>query len=263
VGTAAAATPRVQSVVKVFGLIETMVELGEATVGELADALGEPRSSVYRMVATLQQLELVEPGARRGVFRPGIGLVRLGGTVLARFDERRVATPVLERLRRETRETVHLGVRRGYQCVFIERLHGERLHSLAIPLGGVLPLHVGASPRALLAYEPRSFWDEYFAQATLEPATPKSPREEPALRALLEEILETGISISDEDVVLGVATIAAPVFDHRGKVRAAIALNLLPDVLHAERERYAALVRAASVDVSQAFGFDPRATALS
>ena len=89
------------------------------------------------MLRTLQGLELVETGSRRGVFRPGVGLVRLGGSVLTRFDERTVTLPILERLRAQTKETVHLSVRRGYQAVFIERLLGERAHSLAIPLGGL------------------------------------------------------------------------------------------------------------------------------
>ena len=200
-----------QSVVKTFAVIDALVERGEATAAELAELVDEPRSSVYRMLRTLQGLELVEAGSRRGVFRPGVGLVRLGGSVLTRFDERTVTLPILERLRAQTKETVHLSVRRGYQAVFIERLLGERAHFLAIPLGGTLPLHVGAAPRVLLACEPRSFWDEYFAATTVEQWTHRSPADEPAVRALLEETLETGVSISDEDVVLGVATVAAPI----------------------------------------------------
>ena len=246
-----------QSVVKTFAVIEALVERGEATAAELAELVDEPRSSVYRMLRTLQGLELVEAGSRRGVFRPGVGLVRLGGSVLTRFDERTVTLPILERLRAQTKETVHLSVRRGYQAVFIERLLGERAHFLAIPLGGTLPLHVGAAPRVLLACEPRSFWDEYFAATTVEQWTHRSPADEPAVRALLEETLETGVSISDEDVVLGVATVAAPVLDHRGKARAAIAFNLLPDALRDDRDAWAELARSAAIDASRGFGYAP------
>src|SRR6202011_4538710 len=94
-----------------------------------------------------------------GSIAPGSLLSTPAGAVLTRFDERRLTLPVLERLRAETRETVHLTLRRGFQAVFIERLQGERAHALAISLGGVLPLHVGAAPRTLLAFEPDSFWD--------------------------------------------------------------------------------------------------------
>jgi DNA-binding IclR family transcriptional regulator len=245
-----------RSVIKSFGLIEALVEEGEATAARLAQLVSEPRSSVYRMLATLQQIGMVEPASRRGSYRAGLGLVRLGGSVLTRFDERQLAMPVLERVRRETKETVHLCLRRGYQAVFIERLPGERQHVLAVKLGGVLPLHVGASPRALLAFEPESFWDEYFAATPVEPWTPKSPTNEAAARKLLIEVRRTGVAVSDEDVVIGVATVGVPIFDHRGAVRAALAFNLLPETLRAERDRYLELARSASVEASRAFGYD-------
>ena len=257
---AVSATPPLQSVVKTFALIEALVGRGEATAADLADLIDEPRSSVYRMLRTLQELELVDSGSRRGVFRPGVRLVRLGGSVLTRFDERAATMPVLERLRAQTKETVHLSVRRGRQAVFIERLHGERTHALAIPLGGTLPLHVGAAPRALLAFEPRAFWDEYFADTTVEPWTHRSPADEAAVRVVLEETLATGVSISDEDVVVGVATVAAPVLDHRGKVRAAIAFNLLPDTLRSDRDSWASVARSAGLEASRCFGYVPPMT---
>ena len=245
-----------QSVIKSFALIEALVESGEASAATLAEELGEPRSSVYRMLSTLQQIGLVEPGSRRAVYRPGLGLVRLCGAVLTRFDERQLALPVLERLRAETKETVHLCLRRGLQAVFIERLPGERLHALAVKLGGVLPLHVGAAPRALLAFEPDAFWDEYFAAVSPEPWTARSPATEAQIRELLVEIRRTGVAFSDEDVVVGVATVGAPIFDHRGAVRAALAFNLLPEDLRRDRDAYAELARAASVEASRAFGYD-------
>jgi DNA-binding IclR family transcriptional regulator len=251
-----------QSVVKAFAVIGALLEKGEARAAELAELVGEPRSSVYRMLTTLQQLEVVEAGDRRGVFRPGLGLVRLGGAVLTRFDERRVVMPTLEKLRAQTKETVHLSLRRGFQAVFIERLHGERMHSFAIDLGGVLPLHVGAAPRALLAFEPDWFWDEYFASVTVGPWTPSAPKTEAEIRELLFETRRTGVSVSDEDVVVGVTTVGAPIFDHRGRVRAALAFNLLPEVFRRDPEIHLKVARDAADDASRAFGYDPRENGL-
>ncbi|MDX6560203.1 MAG: hypothetical protein QOD65_17 [Gaiellales bacterium] len=257
-GDAAAPARPLRSVVKTFAVIDALIERGEASAAELAEIVDEPRSSVYRMLRTLQGLELVEAGPRRGVYRPGVGLVRLGGTLLSRFDERTVAMPTLERLRAETKETVHLCVRRGRQAVFIERLPGERPHLLAIPLGGTLPLHVGAAPRLLLAYEPRVFWDDYFAETTVEQWTERSPADEAAVRDKLEEILASGVAFSDEDVVAGVATVAAPIFDHRAKICAALAFNLFPEQLRSDRATWADIGRAAGMDASRAFGYTAR-----
>lgn len=246
-----------RSVVKTFAVIDALIDRGEASAAELAEIVEEPRSSVYRILQTLQGLDLVEAGPRRGVYRPGVALVRLGGTLLSRFDERLVAMPTLERLRARTKETVHLCVRRGRQAVFIERLPGERPHLLAIPLGGTLPIHVGAAPRILLAYEPRAFWDDYFAATTIEQWTERSPADEAAVREHLEEILASGVAFSDEDVVAGVATVAAPIFDHRGKICAALAFNLFPEQLRGDRDAWGEIARAAGMDASRAFGYAP------
>jgi len=254
-GEAGAPTQPLRSVIKTFAVIDALIARGEASAAELAEIVEEPRSSIYRMLRTLQGLELVEAGPRRGLFRPGVGLMRLGGTLLSRFDERTVAMPALERLRAETKETVHLVVRRGFQAVFIERLPGERPQILAISLGGTLPLHVGAAPRVLLAFEPRSLWDDYLAATEIEQWTERSPADEAAVRERLEEIVASGVAFSDEDVLIGVATVAAPIFDHRSKIVAALAFNLFPEQLRAEREKWAAIARAAGLDASRAFGY--------
>ncbi len=148
-------------------LLDRLAEEDEVGAARLAELIGEPRSTVYRLLANLQQLELVEPGTRRGTYRLGLKLFRLGSAVVARFDERKAAFPVMERVHEATEETVFLCIRRGYEAVCIEQIDGRWVQSMALRLGGSLPLHVGAAPRALLAYEPRGFWDEYLARGPL------------------------------------------------------------------------------------------------
>src|SRR5207244_10669190 len=95
-----------------------------------------------------------QAGSRPGTYRLGWRLLRLGSAVIARLDERQAALPVMERIHERTGETVFLCVRRGDDAVCIERLDGLRVQSLMLRLGGSLPLHLGAGPRTLLAWEP-------------------------------------------------------------------------------------------------------------
>ncbi len=215
----------VQVVVKVGALLDRLATGGEASASELSDQMGEPRSTVYRLLATLQQLEMVEPGVNRGTYRLGLAHLRLGAAVAAGFDERAAALPVLERLHAATGETVFLCVRRGNEAVCIERLDGERVQSLALRLGGSLPLHVGAAPKALLAFESREQWQDYVAAGKLEAFTPATPVAAAALFADLTEIRNRGYSVSDEDVTEGIAALGAPIFDHRGAVCAALSIS--------------------------------------
>jgi DNA-binding IclR family transcriptional regulator len=246
----------VQVVAKVGALLDCLAEAGETTASDLADRMSEPRSTVYRLLATLQPLDLVEPGSRRGTYRLGLGLLRLGSAVVARFDERRAALPVMERIHQQTGETVFLCIRRGFDAVCIERLDGQRVQSLALQLGGSLPLHAGAAPRVLLAFEPESVWEEYLGERPLESFTPTTPVTREALRTSLARVREDGYAVSDEDVTLGIAALGAPIFDYRGTLRAALSISgVRPAILGEREEAMTQLMRESAEAISRALGY--------
>jgi len=210
---------------KAFAVLGALVEEGEASIETLAERLQSPRSSVYRLVLTLKGLGAVEPGTARGTYRLGLELLRLGSAVTARFDERQAALPAMERLHKASEETIFLCVPNGYEAVCVERIEGRWVRSMGLTLGGSLPLHIGAAPRALLAFSPRALWDEYIQNSPLTAMTPQTPTAPVAIRDLLEDTRRTGCSISDGDVVTGMAAVGAPVFDYQGKLRAAISMS--------------------------------------
>jgi DNA-binding IclR family transcriptional regulator len=248
--------------VKAATLLDRLADEPEISATRLAALIGEPRSTVYRLLASLQRLELVEPGVGRGTYRLGLKLFRLGSSVVARFDERQAALPVMERIHEETGETVFLCVRRGSEAVCIERLDGRRVQSLALRLGGSLPLHVGAAPAVLLAFQPKEAWQAYVDSVTFDPLTSKTVTNADELLDLLREIRRLGYSISDEDVTPGIAAIGAPVFDYQGTIRAALSISgLRPAILgdHLQQVRDLAVVGAQ--DISRALGYDAGAAA--
>src|ERR671937_1736632 len=104
-------TAPVAVLAKAVAVLDHVAAEGEVTPARLAELTGEPRSTVYRLLASLQQLELVEPGRRRGTYLLGLKLFRLGSTVVSRFDERQAALPVMERIHEEIGETTFLCVR--------------------------------------------------------------------------------------------------------------------------------------------------------
>ncbi|MBK5232848.1 MAG: IclR family transcriptional regulator [Thermoleophilia bacterium] len=157
----------VGTVVKAAAIIDAVAKRGSASATGIAEDLGEPRSSVYRILKSLKELGYVDPGSSCGSFRLGLKLVRLGGQSRARLNIRDVSLPVMERIHDDTGETVYLCLRAGNEAMCIERLDGHRVTSLALQVGGTLPLHVGAGPRALLAFSPRKFWHQYAAEVRL------------------------------------------------------------------------------------------------
>jgi DNA-binding IclR family transcriptional regulator len=248
--------PPVNVLSKADRVLELLADQGEMPIAALIEALEEPRTSVYRLLESMQELGWVEPGARRGQYRLGIKVFRLGAAVSQRFDERQAALPVMERLHEQTGETVFLCVRRGLEAVCIERIDGARVQILELRLGGRLPLHVGGAPRALLAFADKSLWDEYLLRAPLTTYTNKTLNTPELVRQALAEDLDTGVVISDEDVTVGIASIAAPIFNHTGEVRAAISLaGVVPALLGEHRQRHVSMIRNAADEVSRSLGY--------
>jgi DNA-binding IclR family transcriptional regulator len=248
----------VQVIAKAAAILDALADDGEASASELATRLGEPRSSIYRVLASLQQLDMVDTGGRRGTYRLGLKLLRLGSAVLQGLDIRTAALPAMERVHDLTGETVFLCVRRGSSAVCIERLEGRRVTSLALRLGGALPLHAGAAPRALLAGEPRAYWNEYLALGALERMTDTTPVSADELIPMLEAVRRDGVSVSDQDVTPGIASVGAPVFDHRGHVCAAVSISGVREGIVGEKvaESIRDLIVDAARDVSRALGHD-------
>src|SRR5947208_9173766 len=204
----------VRSLAKAVLLLEALADEREATPRRLSELLREPRTTVYRLLTGLQALDMVEAGSRSGTYRLGWRLLRLGSAVIERLDERQAALPVLERIHERTGETVFLLVRRGWDAVCIERLEGLRVQSLALRLGGSLPLHAGAGPRALLAWEPREEWEEFVRAGKLVAFTDETPTTRAELFRELEQTLAQGYALSDEDVTPGIASLGATIFDY-------------------------------------------------
>lgn len=226
--TGAAATRAPSLVVKAGALMEALAQERIATSARLTELIDEPVSSVYRMLATLAEIGWVEQIGYRGPYRIGGKLLSLASDLARRLDIRRAALPVLRRIHEATGETTFLCVRHGTRAVCIERIDGVRVNSRVLRLGRSLPLHVGAAPRALLAFEDREGWEEYAAIATLTENLGHDISRS-ALYAELEDIRAAGFVVSDNTVTPGIAAVGAPIFDSRGAVAASLSVSGLRD----------------------------------
>ena len=246
----------VRSLAKAVLLLDALANEREATPRRLSEVLNEPRTTVYRLLTSLEALDMVEPGSQSGTWRLGLRLLRLGSAVTERLDERQAALPVMARIHEATEETVFLCVRRGDEAVCIERIEGLHVQSLALRLGGSLPLHAGAAPRTLLAWEPRAEWEAYVERAAvLDRYTDRTPVTLSELFAELEQTLARGYATSDEDITPGIGSLGAPIFDHSGQIRAAISIGGVRQVLLEEmREEAIELLVEGAREISAALG---------
>jgi len=254
----------IQVLGKADSILRALVEHGPMGVAQLAETVGEPRSSIYRLLNSLSILGWVEGEPDQGTYALGIKLFRIGRAAVSRLDVRAAALPAMRRLHAAAGETVFLCVRRGLDAVCIERLDGRRVQSLALQLGGALPLHAGAGPRVLLAYadsEVKRSWAET-ADRGLQAFTDRTPTSRDVVERLLQDIRARGVSVSDGDVTPGIAALGTPIFDYDGVCVAALSTSGIRNGILGPNADLTAATIAAAAEASRAMGHvtdDPEA----
>lgn len=156
----------VRSLVRGLRVVEVVSNLQPARLSDVARELDEPKSSIQRVLVTLEQAGWVSRafGSDPGwVLTPKVA--RLTGSVDG-ISIRSAALPVMERLRRETNETIHLAVARTPHMLLIERLESTHPVRHVEALGGLASMARTATGRASLSTMPDAFIEEVLAQET-------------------------------------------------------------------------------------------------
>lgn len=216
-------------IAKAAALMKVLETEKIATSTRIAKLLDEPLSSVYRMLSTLTAMGWVEQNGSRGPYRVGLTMLSLSEERIRRVDIRQVAAPVMSQIHEALGETTFLCVRQGLRAVCIERIDGIRVNSRVLQVGKSLPLHVGAAPRALLAFADRSSWEKYAtaAENTTDRLSGGLSRAE--LYRELEEERQQGYVLVINEVTPGIAAVGAPIYNHRGEVVASLSVSGLQE----------------------------------
>lgn len=218
---------------KAGSLMDALAVERVATSARLGDLVGESISSVYRMLGTLVEAGWIEQLGHRGSYRIGSKMISLAGSLLNQLDLRRASLPVLREIHDATGETVFLCIRSAARAVCIERIDGKRVNSRRLALGSSLPLHIGAAPRALLAFDTQKSWEDYAAVVGQSSDFSLGARSRAEFFGKLKEIREAGFALSDDELIQGMAAVGVPIFDHRGHVMASLSVSGLRDgILH-------------------------------
>ena len=193
-------------------------------VSEIAAKVGLHKSTVSRILATLEGEELVErdPSTRR--FRLGLGVIALAGPLLANLDVRRVAYPVLVELARRTGETAALMVWDGAEAVCVEQVPSRHQVKHTTALGTRYRDAASSSVQVFLAHQ-----DELTVRSLLMSGAITHPGlDADALDAFLVrlgEVTERGYAVNYGQTSLEEVGIAAPVLDHRGELVGAVLVS--------------------------------------
>ena len=215
----------VQSVDRAVSVLEILAQRGEAGVSEVAADIGVHKSTAFRLLAALEERELVEQTQDRGKYRLGFGILRLASAVPGQLDVTHQARPICEQLAAHLGETVNIAVQRSHFVVNIDQARGPSAVAAHNWVGELTPLHATSSGKVLLAYMAPDERREMLADSGLARLAPRTITSQRELEAQVEAAARDGYASSIEELEEGLNAIAAPVRDHTGRVIAALSVS--------------------------------------
>lgn len=216
----------VQSVERAIAILNAFtVNEPELGVGELSRRLSLAKSTVFRLLSTLEAGGLVSQNPETGRYRLGAALIGLANNVSVYGDLRRVARLHLQHLANTVQETVSLGILDGHETVNVEQfVPPGRLVKEVGWVGRRMPVHSVSVGKAILAFLPE---DELtrISKSALEPLTTHTITDPDTLRAELTNVREQGYASGFEELEEGLHALSAPIYNQEGRVVAAVSVS--------------------------------------
>jgi DNA-binding IclR family transcriptional regulator len=183
-------------------------------------------STTFRQLSTLSLHRYVERDEQTGQYTLGLACLELAQAYYKGNDVRRAALPELDRLRNETRETVHLAVLDEMEVVYIEKLEGlQPIGLMGSRVGGRAPAYCTGVGKALLAGIPHDEVRRSFAGKRFRRYTPHTIMTLKELFTELAAVNARGYALDKEEHEAGVCCVAAPIRDMKGDVIAALSVS--------------------------------------
>ncbi|MCD2137591.1 IclR family transcriptional regulator [Salinicoccus halitifaciens] len=213
----------IKSVQRAMNILELIQKEGPGlSLGEISKSLDLPKSTAHGIIKTLQSQDFIKQHARTSEYHLGIKLFELGNTLADSMDIVNLGHQYLEYLVEEYNETAHLAILSDKEVVYVDKKEGEGALRMYSQLGKRAPLYCTGVGKAMLAHLPEKDIDKILSEMEMTAFTPNTITDSEQLKEHLEETKTQGYLYDDEEIEIGLKSVAAPVFNHKSEVFAAI-----------------------------------------
>ncbi|MFX0560473.1 IclR family transcriptional regulator [Tepidibacillus infernus] len=210
----------VRAVERSLDILMCFVDETELSLTEIAKRIALHKSTVFRLLHTLEQKGFLIRNPETEKYRLGYRIWELSSNLMGLNDPATLLLPEMEQLRDLLGETISLYVRDGYERIRIQSVEGNQSIRRVAPIGARMPLSVGASSKILLAYE-----DLITKESLLKQLETLYGINTNLFKQLLEKTKQNGYATSFEERETGAAAISVPIFNRSGKLVAALSVS--------------------------------------
>ena len=246
------------SVSRALSILECFSPMSPHLTGsEIQKLTNVPRSTVFRLLATLTALNYLKQDGESRKYFLGPRVLSLGFTVLQNQEGRDIARPYLQKLSREFNRSVNLLMPDKDEMVFIERIRVPGLTDLNIGIGGRIPMYNTGAGRAVLAHmSPERFREVVELIKKNRQAARHIGENGEKLKEGLEEVRRLGYALNDRESDRSIRAVAVPVFSSGGVSYAAHIVSTPEEVSVEEFKRvYAPRLVEVGREISEALGY--------
>ncbi len=224
-------------------------------ITEFSKRLGLAKTTIAGIVSTLEALGFLEKDPFVGKYRLGPQLFQLGMKCATNMDLVNIGRAWMERLCFQFMEPVNLGMLVGDKVTVVMRVEPENRYMVFPQAGSVIPLHSTCIGKMLLAHMDSTKRGLLIAQCRFEKFTEHTITSVTRFLEEIEQVRQTGISLDNQESIMGLAGIGGPVFNHTGQIIAAFAITGNPENIAKRRKDIIEAVRFTSKQVSSQLGF--------
>jgi len=247
----------VKSVMKAFLIMEELDKYGELSIGDLSERLMMDKATVHRLINTLKAAGYVNQNQDNKKYSNSLKLLAMGNRVMEKMGVKHITKPFILELAEKTGETINLCIRVGNKIIYIDKLESNSTIKVGLGIGTSVPIYCSGLGKAILSHTAEEELQNILDSISLVQYTDRTITKKALLMEELERIRERGYSIDDEEYVVGLICIAAPIFDYHGNPVAAISISSPKYRYDEDRhlEFYSGLVVKASRKISAMQGY--------
>ncbi|MFT4173345.1 MAG: IclR family transcriptional regulator [Rhodocyclaceae bacterium] len=240
---------------KGFAILDLVAREPRLSFAAIRNRLGLPNSSCHHLVTTLCQLGALQQQPDR-TYLLGLRLFELGTIAAGQRQIEQFALPVLQALAQDVQLTCHLGVMEGSDAVYLLKIEGNPRIHVNTWVGKRLSLHSSSLGKVLLAWLDEDELMRKLAKCTWEAKCPNTITSVAAFRRHLGDVRERGWAYDDQEDILNIRCVAAPIFDVSGRVIAAIStVGTVLDIDAARVDELTRKVTQAAATISRSLGY--------